>query len=115
MPKPTPGRPYTIVIDDNLTHIARAAYGSGREWRRIWKANSSVLRSGDPNLIFPGEVINIPGPAPEIEALDPTIQDLPAKEKDDFTVVIAGRELPVWSGQLVIAADNAAYGGTAGV
>jgi len=113
MPKPTPGRKYTIVKGDNLTHIARAAYGNGREWRRIWKANSSVLRSGDPNLIFPGEVINIPGPAPEIKALDPTIQQLPGKALDDFTIVVEGRELPVQTGQLVRAADNAVYGWTA--
>ena len=113
MPKPTPGRPYTIVKGDTLTHIARAAFGSGREWRRIWKANSSVLRSGDPNLIFPGEVINIPGPKPEIKELEQVEQGLPGKEKDDFTIVIEGREVPVQNGQIVRAADSAAHGWTA--
>ena len=115
MPKPTPGRPYTIVKGDNLSHIARAAYGNGRDWRRIWKANQSVLRSGDPNLIFPGEVINIPGPAPEIKELDPTIQQLPGKEGDDFTIVVEGRELPVKMGHIMRAADTAAHGWTAGL
>ncbi len=115
MPKPTPGRPYTIVKGDTLSHIARAAYGNGRDWRRIWKANQAVLRSGDPNLIFPGEVINLPGPAPEIKELDPTIQDLPGKAPDDFTIIIEGRELPVQGGQLMRTADTAAHGWTADV
>ena len=115
MPKPSPGRPYTIVKGDTLTHIARAAFGNGRDWRRIWKANSSVLRSGDPNLIFPGEVINIPGLAPEIKALekDTTDKVLTDKEPDDFTIVIEGREVPVQNGQIVRAADTAAHGWTA--
>lgn len=66
---PTPsasGRIYTIVRGDTLWGIARRFYGSGSKWPTIWKANSSVgsdgigLRSGNPDLIFPGERIRIP-------------------------------------------------------
>jgi len=60
-------------------------------------------------------VINLPGPAPEIEELDPTIQELPGKAPDDFTVVIEGREIPVQGGQLMRTADTAAHGWTADV
>ena len=29
-------------------------------WRRVIEANRPTLRSGDPNLIYPGEIINLP-------------------------------------------------------
>ena len=29
-------------------------------WRRIVSANHDTIRSGDPNLIYPGEIITIP-------------------------------------------------------
>lgn len=50
---------YTIVAGDTLWGIAKRHYGSGAEWRRIWERNKP-MRSGNPNLIFPGEVILIP-------------------------------------------------------
>jgi len=115
MPKPTPGRQYTIVKGDNLSHIARAAYGVPSEWRRIWKANKTTLRSGDPNLIFPGEVIIIPGDPPEIEKLKKVEAELPGKDPDDFTVVIEGKEIPVKGGQAVRTADTAADGWVASI
>jgi prophage tail gpP-like protein len=60
MPKPTQGKPYTIVYGDTLSAIALAAYGDPAKWRKIWSANQTVLESGDPNMIYPGEVIMIP-------------------------------------------------------
>jgi len=33
-------------------------------WRRLIAANASNLRSGDPNLIFAGEVLTLPGATP---------------------------------------------------
>ena len=31
-----------------------------RYWQRLIAANRTTLRSGDPSLIFPGEVITLP-------------------------------------------------------
>jgi nucleoid-associated protein YgaU len=60
------------VAGDNLWQIARAevirAGGADRPadaqiapyWQRVVEANRSTLRSGDPSLIFPGEVVTLP-------------------------------------------------------
>jgi LysM repeat protein len=51
-------RQYTIVSGDTLWGIAQKFLGNGSRWPEIYRA--SHLRSGDPNLIFPGEVVNVP-------------------------------------------------------
>ena len=117
MPKPTPGRKYTIVQGDNLSHISAAAYGTPREWRKIWKANKATLRSGDPDLIFPGEVIWIPGQV-EAESVEQTTRGdaatrLSGKASDDFTIVVDGVEVPCIDGRAFRAIDTIADGFTA--
>lgn len=80
-PSPTPPRPsrtatgeHTVVPGDNLWTISRdrLAQVTGRNprdltdheiavyWLRVIDANQSHLRSHNPNLIFPGEVIRLP-------------------------------------------------------
>jgi hypothetical protein len=61
-----------VVPGDNLWQIARVEVtrvrGSdrvddaqvARYWQRVIAANRSTLRSGDPSLIFPGEVVTLP-------------------------------------------------------
>lgn len=61
-PAPTPppapsGTYYTVVPDDNLWNIAVTYYGDGTRYPEIAAANSIP----DPNLIFPGQVLLIPG------------------------------------------------------
>ena len=115
MPKPTPGRKYTIVVGDNLSRISSAAYGTPRDWRKIWKANKATLRSGDPNLIFPGEVIFIPGQV-DVEEIEQEARGedrISGKDKDDFTVIVDGREIPCVDGKAFRAIDTAADGFTA--
>ncbi len=67
-------QPYQVASGDNLWTIARAhlskarSGGSGeptnREvadyWVRVVEANRHGLRSGDPDLIYPGEEITLP-------------------------------------------------------
>jgi hypothetical protein len=77
-PHPTPStepswtRVHIVVPGDNLWLIARAemSRASGTDqptdaqiapyWRRVIAANRTTLRSGNPSLIFPGEVVALP-------------------------------------------------------
>jgi len=117
MSKAIPGAPYTVVSGDTLFSIAKQAYGDGRRWRDIWSANETVLKSGDPNVIFPGEIIQIPidviAGAAEIDLFGLLLPRLEGKDPDDFTIIVDGQEIPVMSGRVFRAADNAADGWTA--
>lgn len=119
MSKATPGRPYVTVKGDTLSGIARQAYGRGTLWRKIYAANQSKLKSGDLNLIFPGETINIPADdiveKAKIDLIEAGLPKLKGKEKDDFTLVIEGVELKVQSGRVLRTMDTCADGWTAGV
>jgi nucleoid-associated protein YgaU len=62
-----------VVAGDNLWRIARAeliARGDHQPddaaiagyWRRVIDATRSTLRSGNPSLIYPGEIVALPEP-----------------------------------------------------
>jgi len=54
---------YTIVSGDTLWGISQRFLGNGLLWRDgiyNYKDNKTALRSGNPNLIYPGEKILIP-------------------------------------------------------
>jgi len=108
------GEQYTVVEGDNLTLIAKSAYGDGSKWKLIWRANQTRLRSGDPNLIFPGEVITIPGDPLE-KTLKQDLRDvaLSGKGKDEFTLEIEGIEVPITAGRLTRTMDTVADGWSA--
>lgn len=53
------GQSYTIRKGDTLWGIAKSRYGNGGLWSEIWNNNRGNLRSGNPNLIYPGEVIRL--------------------------------------------------------
>jgi hypothetical protein len=58
-PAPAPaGRQRVIVPGDTLWDIATEELGDGTRYMEIF--NASNFRSGDPNLIFPGEIAIIP-------------------------------------------------------
>ena len=58
-PTPAPGvRTREIVSGDTLWQIATEEYGDGTRYMEIF--NASSFRSGNPNLIFPGEIAVIP-------------------------------------------------------
>lgn len=117
MAKATPGKPYVVQKGDNLSRIANQAYGDASKWPLIWKANQAVLRSDDPNLIFPGETVQVP-PNP-LEAIveqdlgQASDEYLPGKGENEFTLVIEGEEIPVETAQVVRTMDTAADGWTA--
>ena len=54
-----PTRRYTVRPGDTLSSIAQRFYGHAADWRLLYQANRSVVH--DPDMIFPGEVLKIPG------------------------------------------------------
>jgi prophage tail gpP-like protein len=111
MSKPVAGSPYTIVKGDTLTGIAKQAYGVGSRWRDIWAANKNSLKSGDYNLIYPGEVITIP----KIPELQPVAGDdiLQGDTRDDMSIVVDGKKIYVESARVIRTIDTPADGWTA--
>jgi prophage tail gpP-like protein len=95
--KPVPGKQYTIQDENTLSQVARRAYGDGNFWTRIWYANQTRLRSGDPDLIFPGETILIPF-LPERQ-LPPS--QLINRDPDSMFLSIDGFEVSPVSGRII--------------
>lgn len=58
-PPPPPAVFYTVVKGDTLSKIAKARYGDWRRYPEIFEANKPMLK--DPDLIYPGQVLRIPG------------------------------------------------------
>lgn len=67
-PNPSPSKPdsnnngerrHTVKGNDTLWGIAKMYYGNGSQWGKIWDRNKP-MRSGNPNLIYTGEVVIIP-------------------------------------------------------
>jgi len=56
---------YTVKKGDSLWSISKQQLGSGARWREIYEANRDVIKN--PNRIYVGQVLQIPGtePAPE--------------------------------------------------
>lgn len=50
---------YTVVKGDCLWNISKKFYGSGAQYTKIYNANKTVI-GGNPNLIYPGQVLSIP-------------------------------------------------------
>ena len=57
-PTTTGGRTYTVKSGDSLSKIAKAHYGEGSKWRRIYEANRDKITN--PDLIYPGQEFTIP-------------------------------------------------------
>jgi len=49
---------YTVVKGDNLSKIAQNLLGDAKLWKNIYEANKGTIQN--PNLIYVGQVLNIP-------------------------------------------------------
>ncbi len=49
---------YEVKKGDSLSKIAKRVYGNADAWKRIFEANTDVLK--DPDKIFPGQKLKIP-------------------------------------------------------
>ena len=58
-PAPSSAQSYTVAKGDCLWNIAKKFYGSGAKYTTIYNANQGVI-GGNPNLIYPGQVLTIP-------------------------------------------------------
>jgi LysM repeat protein len=58
-PAPTVSQAYTVVKGDCLFNIAKKFYGNGSKYTIIYNANQGTI-GGNPNLIYPGQVLTIP-------------------------------------------------------
>ena len=105
--KPIPGKPYTIQDENTLTQVASRAYGDGTLWPRIWDANQTTLRSGDPDLIFPGEIVLIPI-LPE-RALQSSSQN---NDRNGIFVDLDGYEIRPLSARIIRTIDTIANAAT---
>lgn len=61
-PSPAPAksaaRTYTVVKGDTLSKIAKSMYGNANKWRKIYEANTDIIKN--PDVIRPGQVLKIP-------------------------------------------------------
>lgn len=103
---PRPGKFYVVEEGDSLTRIAKRAYGDGSFWDRIWAANQTRLRSGDPDIVFPGEEILIPV-IPERQ-LPPVFEV--GGDVNRLRLVIGDREILPQSAAVTRALDTVADG-----
>lgn len=69
---PTPSN-YIVQEGDYLIKIAKQVYGDSSRWREIYDANRDVIGS-NPDLIFPGQELHIPGGGPA--DVEPTTDEL---------------------------------------
>lgn len=51
---------YVVKKDDTLSKISRSYTGKVADWQELYNLNRSNLRSGNPDLIYPGEKLAIP-------------------------------------------------------
>ena len=102
MPNPAAGQNYTVQQDDTLRRIAAIAYGNEMLWSRIGSANNIP----NPDLIFPGQVIFIPGDEAKQQAQAAiTANRFADRKKEQVTLVIDGREVPAMSGRFACGID----------
>jgi prophage tail gpP-like protein len=109
---PIQNKQYTIVSGDTLRNIAARVYGDEMKWPRIYKANQTRLKSGNPDLIYPDEVIFIPELVENKQNKSNICKD---KDKNAFTLIIDDLEIPVLSGRVLRTMDTCADGWTAQV
>jgi nucleoid-associated protein YgaU len=49
---------YEVKSGDSLSKIAKNEYGDANAWKKIFEANTDILK--DPNKIYPGQKLKIP-------------------------------------------------------
>lgn len=93
---PVQGKTYTVQSGDSLRSIAKRAYGDEMQWSRLYRANVSTLRSSDPSLVYPGEVLFIPLAQEALIARQAAAAArFSSRAKGTLTFLLAGQEYRV--------------------
>ena len=79
---------------DTLSKISRVEYGTSTKYMLIFSANPQ-LKSGDPNVIFPGEQLYIPDDPAQALADQQKQKTLNTENIDDISVFINGTSIPL--------------------
>jgi LysM repeat protein len=59
----TSARSYEVKPGDTLAGISRDFYGNSDDWHYLYQQNTATI--SDPNLIYPGQVLDVPSTAPK--------------------------------------------------
>jgi LysM repeat protein len=95
---------YTVQSGDTLSSIASSVYGNSGDWSEIYQANTSKIQNAD--LIYPGEVLTIPGAASQSSSSSESSQSTASSDStssDDSTS----------SGDSASTSDSTYYGDSA--
>ena len=117
MPRPVPGKNYTVVKGDTLWDLSAAAYGDPWKWEDIYNANQVQLTPDTPNKwgysMQPGQVIFIP-PDKEIDELKASSQTKKKvdREPGEMSIFLAGESVIVKTGRLTRTMDTPSDGFT---
>jgi LysM repeat protein len=89
-PAPQPAAPatYQVVPGDNLSTIAQKTLGDSNRWREIYDVNRDQL--SDPNRIYPGQILKLPGGSAPQPAPQPTPQPAPGPAGSFQNATVAG-------------------------
>jgi prophage tail gpP-like protein len=85
---------HIVVKGDTLFNISRKYYGVGSKYMKIFNANPQ-LKSGNPNLIYPGEILFIPDDDIKLIKEESISQTVEAENIDDISIFIDGESIPV--------------------
>lgn len=104
--KPGPGGTYAVQPHDTLWAIAARTLGDASRWQEIYALNPQL---SDPNLVFPGMVIRLPGPG--VAPSTPTPIPLPAAPAAPASPAIAAvrQQAAQMAGHAAQAATRVAY------
>lgn len=103
---------YTVAKCDSLWKIARGQLGSGSRWVELYEANKESIMN--PNLIYVGQVITIPGAETEKAAESEASASAPiGKVIINFEGVITnidGEHVTLDSGKTLIVTEDTLFG-----
>lgn len=101
-------RIYTVVEGDSLSKLSSRFYGEPSKWPIIYNANQSVLKSTNPDTIFPEEILIIPDLPEDVLRRDKLRKNISGKKNSDLTIIIDGKTFEKFTAfRLLVTMDTA--------
>jgi LysM repeat protein len=114
----TTERTYTVQSGDTLVGIARQYYKDANDWQWLYHENDTTI--SDPNLIYPGEVLNVPydPPAnytlPSSSTSEQTSSASSSTTSSSTTTAAASSSSSSSSSSTAVSSDSTSLSGTLG-